>query len=516
MEGRREDSASCTENVFEGYLDGIEDGRILGWAWLSNLPNDPISVDFYVDGNHEGTVVAGQYRVDLETAEKGNGRHAFELRLPEGCRDGKPHSIRLCYHGTNTDLYGSPEMVCFERKTALGHSATGPHEHIQSGERGREWPQEISKDMLTPEELNHIPLLINGRASVAVALRDKERVGITPIVQSLWIGGSLPPIQHLSIRSFLEHGHEYQLYAYEEIDGVPTGTTVCDASTILPRESIFCYQDGFGKGSYSAFSNLFRYKLIFEKGGWWVDTDVVCLKAFDFDDEFVFATEREEDDTSMAASCVFKSPAKSEYLGYCLQVCDAKDKARLRWGEIGPHLLNDAIKRFNLTSHLVPVHVFNPINHFEFTEILRSDFDVSRLKDSYAVHLWNERWRSENIDPDDDAHPQSLYALFKKRYLSSTTWDIDSVSPLKRKVEFQRACLEDMQRSLTQAEKERDECQLALRNAQQEVLGLRNSLTDAQQEILGLRNSMSWKITAPLRSAYDTIARATSTTRGKG
>ena len=171
---------------------------------------------------------------------------------------------------------------------------------------------------------------------------------MSPVVQSLWIGSSLPPIQRLSIRSFLEHGHDYHLYAYEEIAGLPKGTTVCDASTLLPRESIFCYQDGVGKGSYSAFSNLFRYKLIFEKGGWWVDTDVVCLRPFDFDDEFVFATECEADGTTSAASCVFKSPAGSEYLGYCLQVCDAKDKADLIWGEIGPRLLDDAIKRFDL------------------------------------------------------------------------------------------------------------------------------------------------------------------------
>ena len=342
---------------------------------------------------------------------------------------------------------------------------------------------------------------------------------MSQIVQSLWIGTSLPPIQRLSIRSFLEHGHEYHLYAFEEIVGVPEGTIVRDASTILSRESIFCYQDGFGRGSYSAFSNLFRYKLIYEQGGWWVDTDVVCLRRFDFDDEFIFAMEREVDNTTMAASCVLKSPARSEYLGYCLQVCDAKDKARVTWGEIGPYLLNGAIKRFNLTSHLVPVHVFNPINHFEFTDILKPGFDVSRLADSYAVHLWNQRWKSQNIDPDDDGHPESLYALLRKRYLGSTTWDIDPVTRLKRKVEFQRSSIEDLQRNLTQAETERGRYALALENTQQEILGLRNSLTDlqqeivglrnsltdARQEILGLRNSMSWKITAPLRAVYDML-----------
>jgi hypothetical protein len=325
------------------------------------------------------------------------------------------------------------------------------------------------------------------------------------LVQGLWIGNNLPPIQHLSIRSFLEHGHDYHLYAYEEIAGLPEGTRVCDASTILPRESIFCYQDGFGKGSYSAFSNLFRYKLIFEKGGWWVDTDVVCLKPFDFDDEFIFATEGEQDGTTSAASCVFKSPAKAEYLSYCLHVCEERNKATLKWGEIGPHLLYDAIKRFKLTTYLVPVHVFNPINHFEFTEFLKPSFDPSRLASSYAVHLWNERWKGQDIDPDDYGPPDSLYALLRKRYLDSTTKDIYTLTRLKKKVRCQKNCIEDLERSLAQAVKERDDYRLALGHAQQELIGLRNSLTDSHKEIFGLRHSMSWKITAPLRAIYDLI-----------
>lgn len=63
---------------------------------------------------------------------------------------------------------------------------------------------------------------------------------------------------------------------------------------------------GIRQGSYSAFSNQFRYTLLYDKGGWWVDTDVVCLRRFDFDDDFVFATERTPDHATTAASCVIK------------------------------------------------------------------------------------------------------------------------------------------------------------------------------------------------------------------
>jgi mannosyltransferase OCH1-like enzyme len=236
------------------------------------------------------------------------------------------------------------------------------------------------------------------------------------IVQSLWIGSQLSPVQILGISSFLAHGHKYHLYAYDDIADIPNGTTVCDASTIFPKEHVFRCQDGFGKGSYAAFSDQFRYKLIFEKGGWWVDTDVVCLRPFDFEDEFVFATEHEDDYTILTANCVFRSPARSEYLHYCLQACEAKDKTKLRWGEIGPYLLDEAIKRFNLARHRVPVHVFNPINWFEFSEILKPEFDLSRLVNSYAVHLWNQMWTNDNVDPAEK-YPRSLYAFLEERYL---------------------------------------------------------------------------------------------------
>jgi hypothetical protein len=239
------------------------------------------------------------------------------------------------------------------------------------------------------------------------------------VVQSLWVGTALPEIQRLSIQSFLAHGHEYHLYAYRKLDGVPSGTTLCDASLILPADSLFCYRDGFGKGSFSAFSNLFRYKLLFERGGWWVDTDLVCLKAFGFDQPFTFASEYDDDFTVQCATCAFKSPAHSPVLEYCIDAAMAKDKRTLQWGEIGPRLLDEAVKRFGLVEFVSAVDTFNPVNFFEFASITQAGFDMSRLADSNAVHLWNQMWKSANRDPSVDVPTDSLYAHLRRRYLAT-------------------------------------------------------------------------------------------------
>lgn len=95
------------------------------------------------------------------------------------------------------------------------------------------------------------------------------------IVQSLWIKGNLSSFENTCINSFLKNGYAFHLYTYDKDIDVPHGTTKLDASQIIPEEEVF--EISFRKDTGSAFSNIFRYKLLFERGGIWVDTDVVCL-----------------------------------------------------------------------------------------------------------------------------------------------------------------------------------------------------------------------------------------------
>ena len=44
-------------------------------------------------------------------------------------------------------------------------------------------------------------------------------------------------------------------------------------------------------GSYAAFADLFRWKLMYDAGGYYVDTDVLCLQRFDFKEDVVVGWE---------------------------------------------------------------------------------------------------------------------------------------------------------------------------------------------------------------------------------
>src|SRR5215813_4517891 len=154
-------------------------------------------------------------------------------------------------------------------------------------------------------------------------------------------------MEQLSIASFLQNGHEYHLYVYDEVKNVPAGAVIKDASEILPASRIFQYKY---QASYAGFANYFRYKLLLERGGWWVDTDVICLKPFDFSEEYVFASEI-DDGREVIASGIVKAPAGSDCMAYAWQVCESKDPRQLMWGETGPRLITEAVAKFSLARY---------------------------------------------------------------------------------------------------------------------------------------------------------------------
>jgi mannosyltransferase OCH1-like enzyme len=233
------------------------------------------------------------------------------------------------------------------------------------------------------------------------------------IVQGLWVGPELSVMEQLSIASFLLNRHEYHLYIYDEPKNVPQATVLKDANEILPSSSIFQYQHS---PSYAGFANFFRYKLILERGGWWADTDIVCLKPFDFPEQYVFSSEISQG-LEVVTSGVFKGPAQSEVMAYAWGVCQTKEPIRLVWGETGPRLMAEAVKRCALEKYTKPSHVFCPLGFFEWHKVLEPDGEIVLDQSTYAIHLWNERWRSAGQDKNAKYPEDCLYEKLKRRYL---------------------------------------------------------------------------------------------------
>ena len=233
------------------------------------------------------------------------------------------------------------------------------------------------------------------------------------IIQGLWIGSELSVMEQLSVTSFLRQGHDYHLYVYEDVAHVPEGAVVKDGNDILPASMIFQYRH---RKSYAGFSNYFRYKLLLENGGWWADMDIVCLKPFDFDTAYVFSSEWYTDRV-LVSSGIIKAPAGSAVMAYAWQTCLGKNPQDLKWGEIGPRLMDKAVRKFVLDPFVRPADVFSPIGYKAWDEVL----DPTRVwafdETTYALHLWNEMWRQDQQDKNRRYHPDCLYEQLKRQYL---------------------------------------------------------------------------------------------------
>ena len=237
------------------------------------------------------------------------------------------------------------------------------------------------------------------------------------VIQSLWIGDEISNVEKLCISSYVKNGHDFHLYTYGPVKGVPEGCEVKDAKEVLPQEDIFAYNVGIGKGSYSAFSNYFRYKLLGLKGGWWTDTDIVCLKTIDFKDDFVFATEKTADGKSHITSGIIKAPAGSEFCKYCYDFCKKQNKETLAWGTVGPRLVSKAVNALSLSENARPWRFFNPIGFEQIGMLFDETFGDMDLSRSYTIHLWNEMWRRYNLDKNKTYEQNCLFEKLKKKYL---------------------------------------------------------------------------------------------------
>lgn len=232
-------------------------------------------------------------------------------------------------------------------------------------------------------------------------------------VQSFWFGTTMSTMERLCISSFLKNGYSVDIYAYDEIQNLPVGVNLMDANFILDKQLIFFDSSG----GIAAFSDWFRYKLLYVKGGWWIDLDVICLRPFDIIDDYCFATENFGSNYETGITCcVIKSPKAAEFLKVILDhIHTFGDYQNIKWGQFGPFLIDSVLKKFDSKMFIKPVKTFCPIDWTEMA-ILTTEQRTLPV-DSLAIHMWNNLWRINNIDKEATYHRNSIYEQLKSKYL---------------------------------------------------------------------------------------------------
>src|SRR5713101_1708717 len=107
---------------FEGYLDGVDNGRVSGWAWGA-YPDYRCEIDVFIDRRYLATVFAVEPRGDLADARIGNGAYGFHCLIPLELFDGNEHEVSCFYHSTDRHLTHSPlsvKLSLFDVYAAIG------------------------------------------------------------------------------------------------------------------------------------------------------------------------------------------------------------------------------------------------------------------------------------------------------------------------------------------------------------------------------------------------------------
>ena len=260
------------------------------------------------------------------------------------------------------------------------------------------------------------------------------------VVRAVWSGSPLSVYEQLSLASFVYQGHAVELFSYDEIE-VPHGVQLSDARRILPYSSRFSYSTPPAKGSFAAFSNVFRFKMLYELGGIWADLDTLCLKKIDdLPEAFV---SWEPNDIVNVSVCGF-SPRHA----IARSACEELERVgnRLLIGDTAK-ILTSIVKNNSKICSALPYKMFYPIGWemawVAFDPETRHECEKS-VADSYCLHWWNTavefgmRLPKAKLPPPGSYLFEKAAEVFGSRELPA--WSPDEMSPFLKN-------LKDLQKS---------------------------------------------------------------------
>lgn len=235
-------------------------------------------------------------------------------------------------------------------------------------------------------------------------------------ITGLWVGKTLPQLARLCIKSFLDHGHSFQLFTYTNYDNVPEGTFIRDAREILPEEAVFHHENG----SLAPFADWFRDEFLVREGGFWTDLDVACLSdelpdalpwfcaqepglvavgviAFPPRHPMMEALRGLAEDPALPAP--WDSPEEihaREVFGKSVPDV-AERRRRAPWGHCGPEGFTRALKHFGLLEQAAKPSRLYPLHYTVWRKCYNGDCNLRspELSNAWAIHLWGEMLRRE-------------------------------------------------------------------------------------------------------------------------
>jgi O-antigen biosynthesis protein len=97
--------------MLRGHVDHLSSRRLMGWAWESLRPNEPISLIVTNNDLFVTRIIANAYRQDLKKGHIGDGRHAFAVDFLEPLSPFVDNHVRVFCENDGKDIPGSPLLI---------------------------------------------------------------------------------------------------------------------------------------------------------------------------------------------------------------------------------------------------------------------------------------------------------------------------------------------------------------------------------------------------------------------
>lgn len=154
-----------------------------------------------------------------------------------------------------------------------------------------------------------------------------------------------------------------------------------------------------GGGGVAAFSDYFRFNLLYSKGGVWVDLDMICLNYTDLTQEYIFSQEIDHDKTKARVTTSFlKFPKGSDFGKNLIQDAEKiiDNRKIIPWGIIGPWFLADEVEKYHLQKYKWDYRQTCQISCHKVKNFISKRKKIDETKP--FLHLFSEMWRSKKME----------------------------------------------------------------------------------------------------------------------
>jgi hypothetical protein len=223
---------------------------------------------------------------------------------------------------------------------------------------------------------------------------------------------------------------------------LPDGTTLVDARGLAKPEEIDLRTQGGQKGCLASFSNIYRYRLLSQEGGWWFDTDVFCLAD---NEAFLEVQEHSpgisvgfETETQLNGAVMYVS--EPSFARELEALAEAKGHV-IGWGEIGPLLITEYYHAHRDRVVALPQEAFYPVLYSDILLLFDPDAKSTcenAVAGSFCVHIHNTnraaRGIPKDIMPCEGSYLEELFISVGAETSTQARLPIDVIR-LRRKIE---------------------------------------------------------------------------------